>query len=74
MENYLLCGEIGGAAAASLTSQSGISEAGGSSDEVRDGGCLLYKGRKKGSVEFVGIWRHSKSRKDSVANGVRRLI
>ena len=69
MENYLLCGEIGGAAAAaSLTSQSGISEGGN-----KYGGCLLYKGRKKGSVEFVGIWRHSKSRKDSVANGVRLL-
>lgn len=69
MENYLLCGEIGGAVA-----QNGHSESNGIL-EVHDGGCLLYKGRRKGTVNFVGIWKHSKTKKDVVANGVsvRRL-
>ena len=72
MENYLLCGEIGGAA--SLSSQSRLSEAAGGSDtDNQDGDCLLYKGRRKGTVEFVGIWKHSKSRKNLVANGVSLL-
>ena len=69
MENYLLCGEIGGAAAPSSHSESN------GSVEVHDGDCLLYKGRRKGTVNFVGIWKHSKTKKDVMTNGVsaRRL-
>ena len=64
MENYLLCGEIGGAVV-----QSDQFESNGSV-EVHDGSCLLYTGRRKGTVNFVGIWKHSKAKKDMVANGV----
>lgn len=64
MENYLLCGEIGGAVAQSSDSESSCSV------EVHDDSCLLYKGRRKGTVNFVGIWKHSKAKKDVVANGV----
>lgn len=71
MENYLLCGELGSTVGNPPSSR--VSEPtsnSGSSSEVSNGGCLLYKGRRKGSVEFVGIWKHSKAKKDLIANGV----
>ena len=70
MENYLLCGELGGIAGVPPNSRAESNSNSGSSSELSDGGCLLYKGRRKGSVEFVGIWKHSKAKKDLIANGV----
>lgn len=35
---------------------------------------LLYKGRRKGTVEFVGIWKHNKLDKKYIENGVRSLV
>ena len=71
MENYLLCGELGGIDGNPPSSR--VSEStsnSGSGSELSNGGCLLYKGRRKGSVEFVGIWKHNKARKDLITNGV----
>lgn len=71
MENYLLCGELGSTVGIPPSSQ--VSEStsnSGSGSELSNGCCLLYKGRRRGSVEFVGIWKHSKAKKDLIANGV----
>lgn len=71
MENYLLCGELGSVVGSPPSSR--VSESTGnigSSSELSNGGCLLYKGRRKGSVEFVGIWKHSKAKKHLITNGV----
>ena len=74
MENYLLCGELGSTAGVFPNSRASESDSNsGSCSELNNGGCLFYKGRKKGSVEFVGIWKHSKAKKDLVANGVSLL-
>ena len=71
MENYLLCGELGSTAGIPPNSRASESNSNsGSSSELSDGGCVLYKGRRKGSVEFVGIWKHRKAMKDLIANGV----
>lgn len=58
MEKYLLCGE--------LSTQREDDGTG----EVNSGLVEVYKGRKRGTVEFCGIWKHSKTVKDQVANGV----
>ena len=64
MENYLLCGAVSNSASfACLPSEESSSS--GSSAKV-----TLYKGRKRGTVEFVGIWKHDRAMKDLVANGV----
>ncbi len=70
MDKYLLCGEF------SLSSRGGGerddgSDA-GSSQEV-DGRLKVYKGRRRGTIEFCGIWKHSKVVKELVANGVSLL-
>lgn len=69
MENYLLCGELSGTVSVPPQSEASSSNVSGSSVEIHDGGCLHYKGRRKGSVEFVGIWKYSKAKKDVIANG-----
>ncbi len=58
MENYLLCGELSSCSAEAALNK--LSPAG-----------LLYKGRRKGSVQFVGIYRHEKQDKQYIENGVR---
>ena len=57
MENYLLCGAV-----SNLNSPS--------SAKFQNNVVTLYKGRKRGTVEFVGIWRHSRAAKDLVTNNV----
>ena len=78
MENYLLCGEIGGSLDPPLppSSQSSTSDSSGvaSGAQGLNGRCVLYKGRRKGSVNFVGIWRHDKTTKELVANGVSTIL
>lgn len=66
MENYLLCGEF--SASGSFIEENGASVADEqeSSRRVR-----VYKGRRRGTVDFCGIWKHSKLMKELVANGVR---
>ena len=61
MEKYLLCGEL---------SVSSKGEEDGASTGNGIGGVRVYKGRRRGTVDFCGIWRHSKAMKDLVANGV----
>lgn len=63
MENYLLCGEL--------------SASGSFKEEDIDAGDLeasgrerIYKGRRRGTVEFCGIWKQDKSLKELVSNGV----
>ena len=63
MENYLLCGELS-------VSEAARDDEKGSSGEWSKGGVTLYKGRKRGTVEFFGVWRHHKSKRELVANGV----
>ena len=63
MENYVLCGELS-ALSSTLLGDKDSRE----SNAVR---VVKYKGRRKGTIEFCGIWKHSKSVKDLVANGVR---
>jgi len=63
MENYLLCGAVSN----SVSVHSGKRK----SKESRDSSKVtLYKGRKRGTVEFVGIWKYERVLKDLVSNGV----
>lgn len=66
MEKYLLCGEL--------------SASGSYREEGNDAGALeasgrvrVYKGRRRGTVDFCGIWKHSKFLKELVANGVSSM-
>ena len=70
MENYLLCGEL--SPSSSPGEDGGEDGESGSIQESqnRSGRMKVYKGRKRGTVEFCGIWKHSKAVKDLVANGV----
>lgn len=63
MEKYLLCGEF--SASGSFKEENDAS-GGSSSRRVR-----VYKGRRRGTVDFCGIWKHNKLMKELVANGVR---
>ena len=65
MENYLLCGAVSNSASFACLPGEESSCSSGSSVKV-----TLYKGRKRGTVEFVGIWKHDRAMKDLVANGV----
>ena len=68
MENYLLCGAV---------SNSASLVGGGckSKESTRNGGKVtLYKGRRRGSVEFVGIWKHERVLKELVSNGVSKIV
>lgn len=60
MEKFLLCGEI----SSSKANDDDSSELGVS------GRVKLYKGRRRGTVEFCGIWKHNKTMKELVASGV----
>jgi hypothetical protein len=63
MEKYLLCGE--------LSASGSFSEEDSGAGDLETGGRVkVYKGRKRGTVDFCGIWRHHKSLKEPVANGV----
>lgn len=59
MENYLLCGEL---CSSAETQRNGFNRL---SPDI-----VVYKGRRKGSVQFVGIHRHNKQDKKYVENGV----
>ena len=61
MENFLLCGELG-----IPQDQATYSTA-----QLHSG---VYKGRKKGTVEFVGIWKYGKREKEYVENGVSQVM
>lgn len=63
MDKYLLCGEISVPRPRTASSEG--------EEESSPRGIVTYKGRKRGTVEFCGIWKHSKAMKDHVANGVR---
>ncbi len=56
MENYLLCGEL-------QPQEEGVSDR---PTPIS----LVYKGRRKGSVQFVGIGRYDKQDKKYIENGV----
>lgn len=57
MENYLLCSELSSISVSVLNKLSPVS--------------FVYKGRRKGTVQFVGIHRHDKEDKKYIENGVR---
>ncbi len=64
MEKYLLCGELS-------TSGSFKEEEEDNASELEANGRMrVYKGRRRGTVEFCGIWKHNKLMKELVANGV----
>lgn len=65
MEKYLLCGELSPALSQDKEEDEGSQENGGR--------MKVYKGRRRGTVEFCGIWKHSKAVKDLIANGVGSL-
>ena len=65
MENYLLCGEL----CASGSFKEGDIDAG---DLDSSGRVRIYKGRRRGTVDFCGIWKQDKSLKELVANGVKK--
>ena len=64
MEKFLLCGEISNSREEEQDDDDG-GELGVS------GRVKLYKGRRRGTVEFCGIWKHNKAMKELVASGVR---
>ena len=73
MEKYLLCGELSssGSRGQEEKEEDGLDGAGGSSNSLEGGGKMkVYKGRKRGTVEFCGIWKHNKAVKELVATGV----
>lgn len=64
MEKYLLCGELSASGSFKEEENSASSEV-EASVRVR-----VYKGRRRGTVDFCGIWKHNKLMKELVANGV----
>lgn len=70
MERYLLCGELSVPSSGSLREDEGEDTSSASSEQETGKRVTVYKGRRRGTVEFCGIWKHSKVVKDFVANGV----
>ena len=68
MENYLLCGEL--SPSQGPLREEGEDDSDVSSEREASGRVVAYKGRRRGTVNFCGIWRHNKAAKDLVANGV----
>ena len=65
MEDYLLCGEL-----SPDSVEARESNASRDSSQENSGRIKVYKGRKRCTVDFLGVWRHNKSMKELIANGV----